>query len=264
MNNTLYILHALPHSGLALAAKGNYAEAEQAFGEARRFGREHEAWPMLARTMAMSAGYHIDVFDFVGNQAIAEETRDLARSVDFLPPLVSASIDLLYNFIRRHEVGRAEQIMKEVADKAEKAAGFHGWLWRLRLAQARAELALARGNWEETLRLVDAAIAHSQTRGRVKYHAFGLETRARALAALGRKHEAIAEAQNAVNLIRPIESPALLLHAAAVLLDLEGDDALLAEAWAAAQQVAVALPNEEMRRRFEAAEPVLLLSKLIR
>jgi hypothetical protein len=70
----------------------------------------------------------------------------------------------------------------------------------------------------------------------VKYQAFGLETRARVLAALGRKHEAIAEAQNAVDLIRPIKSPALFLRAGAALLELEGGDALLAEARAAAQR----------------------------
>jgi hypothetical protein len=155
-----------------------------------------------------------------------------------------------------------QQILKEVADKAEQAAGFHGWLWRLRLAEARAELALARGDWDQTLLLVEHAIAQSKARGRVKYHAFGLETRSRALAALGRKHEAIAEARNAVDLVRGIESPALLLRVATRLLELDGDDALLAEARAAARHIIAALPNEEMRRRFQAAEPMRLLSHM--
>jgi len=96
----------------------------------------------------------------------------------------------------------------------------------------------------------------------VKYHAFGLETRARALNILGRKHAAIAEARSAVELIRPIESPALFLRAAAVLLDLDGDDTLLAEARRAAQGIASALPNDELRRRFLAAEPVRRVRQL--
>jgi len=262
MNATQFTIYSLPHVGLALAGKGNYVEAEQVFDEARRFGREYEIWPMLARAIAMAAGYHLDVFDFAGHEIIAEEARELARSVNFLLPRVSASLDLLFNYIRRHDVERAEQIMNEVAETVGQAAGTHGWLWRLRLAQARAELALARGDMEETLRLVEHAIAQSQARGRVKYHAFGLETRARALNVLGRKHAAIAEARSAVNLVRPIESPALFLRAAAALLELDGDDALLAEARAAAQRIAAALPNDELRRRFEAADTVRLLGRL--
>jgi tetratricopeptide (TPR) repeat protein len=153
-------------------------------------------------------------------------------------------------------------MVNEVAEIVEQAAGTHGWLWRLRLAQARAELALARGDAEDALRLVEHAIAQSQARGRVKYHAFGLETRARALNILGRKHAAIAEARSAVELIRPIESPALFLRAAAALLDLDGDDTLLAEARRAAQGIASALPNDELRRRFLAAEPVRRVGQL--
>ena len=191
MNAMQFTTYSLPHVGLALAAKGNYAEAEQVFDEARRFGREYEVWPMLARAIAMSAGYHLDVFDFGGHEAIAEEARELARSVNFLPPRVSAGIDLLFNYIRCQDVGRAERIVNEVAEIVEKAAGTHGWLWRLWMAEARAELALARGDGEETLQLVEDAIVQSQARGRVKYQAFGLETRAKALAALGRKHEAM-------------------------------------------------------------------------
>jgi hypothetical protein len=46
------------------------------------------------------------------------------------------------------------------------------------------------------------------------------------------------------------------------LLDLDGNDALLAEAHAAAQCIAAALPNDEIRRCFQAAEPVRLLGHL--
>jgi hypothetical protein len=75
MNDTQQTAYTLPHVGLALAAKGNYAEAEQVFDEAQRFGREYEVWPMLARTMVIWAGYHLDVFDFAGHEGIAEEAR---------------------------------------------------------------------------------------------------------------------------------------------------------------------------------------------
>jgi len=259
--DTSTTMFTLPHLGLAFAGTGQYTKAIEAFDEARRFGLEYEVFPLLARAIAMSAGFHLDVFDFAGNEALAEEARELGRSASFLPPVVSASIDLLINFARRQEIGRVEQLVDEVAVAAEKAAGFHGWLWRLRLAETQAEIALARNNWEETLLLADDAIRQSRAHGRVKYQSFGFETRAKALVALGRKREAISEAQRAVELLRPIGDPALFLRAAATLINLEGDDMLLAEARSAAQRIIIALPNDEMRHTFEAAETVRLILK---
>jgi ATP/maltotriose-dependent transcriptional regulator MalT len=217
---------------------------------------------MLARATVMSAGYHFDVFDYTGQENILGEARELARSVNFLPPQVSSSLDLLFNFIARHEIGRAESILDEVGEIVEKSAGTHGWLWRLRMAQAQAELALARGELAEALRLADVSMSHSERRGRVKYHVFGLGTRASALAALGRKREAMAAARQGVDLIRPVQSPAIFVRAAAGLLALEGNDALLAEARDAVGRVTGALPSETMRQSFLAAEPVRLINKL--
>jgi tetratricopeptide (TPR) repeat protein len=202
------------------------------------------------------------VFDFAGAEALAEEARELARSANFLPPVVSASIDLLLNLTRCQEVGRAEQLVDEAAQAVEKAAGFHGWLWRLRLAEARAELALARGDWDEALRWADDAITQSRVHGRVKYQVAGLAARGRALDALGRTRQAIGDLRSAVDLARPVGDPAMLLRAATGLLALDGDDALAAEVRAAADRIAAALPDAEMRHRFAEAEPVRLLDRL--
>jgi tetratricopeptide (TPR) repeat protein len=261
-NDTLFIAYTLPHVGLPLAAKGEYVAAQQVFDEARQFSREHEIWPMLARVIAMEAGFHLDVFDYAGHASIAEEARELGRSANLLNPFVSASLDLLFNYIRCGEIGRAEQVVHEVAASVEQAAGSHGWVWRLRLAEARAELALVRGDAAAAVQLAEIAIAQSQARGRIKYQVFGLETWARALAMLNRKHDAIAKAQVAVDLARSVRSPALLLRISVAQLELAGNDTLLAEAQAAAHQIATALPNESMRQVFEAAEPVQKLRRL--
>src|SRR5438445_13114219 len=106
---------------------------------------------MLARAIAMSAGYHLDLFDFAVNEALAEEARELARTLNFTPPIISAGLDLILNFARRQEIGRAEQVITEVAEVAEKATAWHGWLWGLRLAEARAEVALGRRDWDAAL-----------------------------------------------------------------------------------------------------------------
>src|SRR5688572_32121382 len=42
--------------------------------------------------------------------SLAEEGRELARSATWMPTVVSGSIDLLLNFARRGEPGRAEEL----------------------------------------------------------------------------------------------------------------------------------------------------------
>jgi predicted ATPase len=97
--------------GLALAATGAYAEAVSVFEQSQSLSRAHEDWPLLARAVATSAGFHLDVFDYVGNQRLAEEARALARLADWVLPGVSAGLDLLVNFVRRGEIGRAAKLL---------------------------------------------------------------------------------------------------------------------------------------------------------
>jgi tetratricopeptide (TPR) repeat protein len=250
------------HLGMALAASGRYSEAARVFEEAKQLGLKHEVWAFLARTVAISAGFHLDVFDFQGNELVAEEARERSRSTGFYPSLVSANIDLVFNFARRGDIGRAEQLAAETTAEAARISDWHGWLWELRLKQARAEVALGRSAWSDALSLADAALSNSRARGRPKYVVAGLETRGQALVSLDRKPEAIAGFREAVQIARAMGDPALFLRAAFPLLVTDGNDALLAEARATAAQIAAELPTDEMRRRFAAAEPVRHLGPL--
>ena len=155
-------------------------------------------------------------------------------------------------------------MLPEVADAAANAQGHHGWLWKLRLAQARAEIALARGRWEEALRHAEDALTQGRKRGRVKYQVAGLKTRAEALIALNRHQEALSDLRAAVTLARPVGDPAMFLRATAPLLALDGDDTLLAEARAAARRIAGELRDAETLARFQSAEQVRALGKLTR
>jgi tetratricopeptide (TPR) repeat protein len=94
-NHTSATLNALPNLGVSLAASGRYSEAARVFEEARQFGRDYGVGTLLARAIAMSAGYHLDLFDYAANEALAEETRELARSLNWTPPVISAGLDLI-------------------------------------------------------------------------------------------------------------------------------------------------------------------------
>ncbi|MGI8913844.1 MAG: hypothetical protein ACR2JY_08680 [Chloroflexota bacterium] len=256
LNDAATTMITLPHLGLALAGCGRYAEAMSTFAEARRFGREVELPTLVARAIAFSTGLHLDVFDFAGAEARATEAYDLARSANWPPSAVSAGIDLLFVFARCREAGRYDGFVDQVAELAAATADWHGWLWRHRLAEARAEMALVCAAWDEARRWASAVIEQSRASGRVKYQVLGLVTRAQALSGLGRTKEALADLQSAVALARPVGDPSLLLRAASPLLALEGDDTLATFARAEADRIADALPDVDMRRHFEAAETV--------
>lgn len=261
-NETSNTMFVYPHLGLALAASGRYDEALKVFDEARRFGHEHEVWPFLARSIAMSAGFHLDLFDFEGNERIAREALEMARSGSFLPTTVSAGIDLWVNYARRQEISRADSLSAEVARTALEVGGWHAWVWEIRIGQARAELALARSDWRVAIDAASPAIQRSQATSRIKYQTLGLWTRARALQGLGRTHDAIGDLTHAVELARRLDDPALFLRVASALLGIAGDDALLAETRATVTRIVGSLSDEPMRRCFEEAEPVRRISKV--
>ena len=83
-------------------------------------------------------------------------------------------------------------------------------------------------------------------------------TSARALGELHRTHEGAANARRAIAFARRTGDPALLLSALDVLLALDGDDALLAEARTLIGSItgALATADETMRSRFVTSETV--------
>ncbi len=254
--DTTFIMYSLTHLGLNLVAAGRYSEATKAFHEARTFGRKYGAIPMLARATAMAAGLHLTLFDFEGAEALQSEACELARGVDFVPPIVSAGIDSLLTFARLHDPGRAERLLEETAAAAASTAGWHQWLWQLRLTQARAELALARDAVDEAVATATDSIEQSRARGRPKYETLGLITRASGLHTLARTRDAIANAKNAVSVADRTGDPALLLLALDALIGLDGTDELATRARAVTDRIYDSLPDEVMRRCFTESEVV--------
>jgi tetratricopeptide (TPR) repeat protein len=243
-----FLLYSLQHLGLSLSGAGRYDEALRAFDEARTFGRRCGALPLLARATSMSVAPLLSLGDLEGAATRAFEARELAHRVAFEPPLVSAGIDLLLICARSHDPGRSEALLDEIARAVEKASGWHAWKWRLRLWQARAELALVRGRRSEAIIAAGNVVDQSRARSRLKYEALGLATRARA----GRAEspQAVDDARTATEIARRLGDPAVLLECLAVLLELEGNDELLAEARQVVQRILEGLSQESLRRQF--------------
>jgi DNA-binding NarL/FixJ family response regulator len=255
----------LSHAGLSLAAVGHYEEGLAAFAEARQVADERpipSVLQNLSRAVSMSAGVHLEAFDLAGAEALAEEARELGRSTNFPPAVTSEALDLLFIFARRHEPGGSEDILQEVEASLPGATGAHYYQWRVRLAVAQAELALARADWRVAIDHASEGLDLNERMGRPKYEALALTARGQALDGLGRKRDAISDLRRAVEVVRPVGSPAMLLRAAAALLAVEADAALAADARLAADQVLTNLTTAGMRRNFSDADAVRLIYRL--
>ena len=244
-----FLLYALQHLGLSLSGAGRFDEALRAFAEARAFGTRCGALPLLARATSMSVAPLLSLGDLNGAMARAFEARELAHRVAFEPPLVSAGIDLLMIFARQQDPARADTLLDQTAQAVQKASGWHAWKWNIRLSQARAELAGARGAWGEAAQAATYVIDQSRSRHRPKYEALGLVTRARAVHRLGLR-SAVTDARAAVDAGRRLADPAVLLDCLIVLLELEGTDDLLEEARRTVQKIVGAVSDDRLRSTF--------------
>ena len=212
----------------------------------------------------MLGGVHLELFDFKTAQAITEEAKEIATSLDFKPPLISANIDLLFNFARRGEVGEAEALIDDVEKPVEQTAGWHGWLWRIRLAQARAEISLAQGDVEKAIQFAEKSLHQSQETGRIKYQAAALETRGRALVLMGNKrNEGIADLQKAIQLVRPVQDLLMFLRPAYALLCIERDNKLMEGVSRVITQIQKSLLNTPLYRPFSDSVPVRRFAQLM-
>ncbi len=102
--------------------------------------------------------------------------------------------------------------------------GWHGWLWRLRFTELQAEMAVAQGHHPEAEQLARQAIQQSRSKHRAKYETYARVTLARALAAQGKKADALAELQHARAIADRLANPALEVMVGGALLATEPDE----------------------------------------
>lgn len=244
-----FLLYSLQHLALSLSGAGRFDESLRVFDEARNLGKSCGALPLLARATSMSVAPLLSLGDLDAAMGRAFDARDIAHRVAFDPPLISAGIDLLLIYARRGDPGRADELLDETAQAVQKASGWHAWKWGMRFAQAQAELAFARGAWDESVQAATQVIERSQARHRPKYEALGLVTRARAAQRLARR-SAVKDARAAVRVARKLGDPAVLLDCLVTLLEVDGTDAVLEEARRTVQTLTQAVSDVRLRSAF--------------
>ena len=201
-------------------------------------------------------GLRMELYDLDGALAFAEEARAAGQALAFPPALVSASLDALFIYLRRGDAPAARALLPSVADAVGRGTGWHGWLWTLRFAAAKAELALVDARPDEALAAVAPLLSQDPRRYRPKYHTLGLEISACARVARGEEEAALADLDRAADLARGHENPLMLLRPLVARLALGEDAAVRAEARGLVERIEPAVAEGEVGRAVLASEPV--------
>jgi tetratricopeptide (TPR) repeat protein len=237
----------LPHRALALACLCRYGEALATFREGRELAERHGHRGFGARMVSMSGGTYLTLLDYEQAEALADEARTLGRAAPFQPPVISSGFDLAFIATRRGDFERARALLEEVTKPAETSGAWHGWVWRLRLDELRAELSLREGDPNEAIDAATRALERATRSGRPRYRVASRCIRGAALTALGK--DGSEELATALAEARATQEPPVILHAMRASLAVRGDEALRAEAKALVHRIASAHPDAVTRAR---------------
>jgi class 3 adenylate cyclase/tetratricopeptide (TPR) repeat protein len=206
------------HLGLGLAGLGRHEEALQALEQAVAQGATFEVEPRFtSRATAMWAGVHRELLEIGDARALNERAIALGEEARFPGSQVSGKIDLLMLDVMTGEIGHAEAAWPPLWEAAAETKGWHQWLWTTRLLHAKAEIALLLGRAEDAATAALEAIGTAERYRRRKYVQASQLTLGRALGALGRSGEAIAEFERALTSAQTLAHPPSIWTAAAEL-----------------------------------------------
>jgi class 3 adenylate cyclase/tetratricopeptide (TPR) repeat protein len=199
---------------LTLVGVGRHEEALPKFEEVIARGREFELVPRLtARALNMSSALYRDLFQLDEATGRNEEAAELGAAAGFANAVLQSGIDQLFTDLARGEPGSAEARWPELWERTQNIKGWHQWLMAGRLAEAKAEIALAKGNHAEAARLAEEAIDRARAVRRAKYELAARLVLGRALMALGQPDRGINELRAALDGIRRLGHPPTLWRA---------------------------------------------------
>ena len=149
----------------------------------------------------MLAGILYEVGDTKRARALGAETVELSARGGFPASGMFARLDLLLADADAGDVGRGQAAWSSLWKETDQLRGWHEWLARGRLLQARSELLLGSGASDEAVGAAMEALDYWRRYQRPKYLAL-------AGAALGRAHIAGGRCQEAVDELRRAEAVA--------------------------------------------------------
>jgi len=202
-------VHALLRGGgidaMVSLGLGEHEAALEKLETIMSIGRE------LGETTAYLPNYQSAIFRELGDLASAraanESALEASRDLSFGMPRRFALSDLLQTSIMAGDVGRAQADWPALWEDASRATGWTRWLIRGRLAVSRAEIALHAEPADVAAEWGARAVEVTVRTRRRKYEALARMHLGKALVALGRPADGLAELRSAVAVSDALVNP---------------------------------------------------------
>jgi len=213
---------------MVLAGNGEYNEAISTGQRCLKLARDSGLWSNVSMILNTLGWIYHDLSSIElalkhNNEAIENARVHQRGKASGGVPL--ALLNLGMNHLYKNDYDNAEKYFKEVINAFEQHRV--GW-WRMktRVFLGWGEIALAKGDYQQALKLAEDSLAISEKAGSKKYIAKGLKLKAEVLAKMGNLREAIKLMENALQLAQEMGNPPLLWqihYGLGLLLEKQGD-----------------------------------------
>ncbi len=226
LGDRFYVLHALGVLGWINCGKGEYNDAISAIKRclqlAQKWGIVY--WDRAPMPLLQLGWIHRDLSNIeLALQYDSEALENAKRSIEKAGATEAALVDLGMDFLSRSDYQNAEKHFKEADHAAHSGAE---WRIEIRRVLGFAEIALAKGDFQNALESAENLLVISKKAGAKKYIAKSWKLKAEVLAKIGNIEEAIALMEDALNVAQQVGNPPLLwqIHHSLGLLEEENGD----------------------------------------
>jgi tetratricopeptide (TPR) repeat protein len=194
---------------------GRYEEALAAFDERIVLGRE------MGRPVRVILNYSTvalrDIYDLDEARRRNEEALEQMGWSSFNMPWHNALVDLIFDDLLAGEIGSAETRWPKVWADISAGKAWQRWMLVGKMMEARAELAVHLGRYDEAIEWAHQAMEMAQPVGRTKYEIAASITSGRAMIGMGKAADALQELRLAVTQADRLGTPAGRWQARAAL-----------------------------------------------
>jgi tetratricopeptide (TPR) repeat protein len=197
---------------------GEWDLAFKILDEVRQKSRERENKYGIARDMNTRGWLHQQLGDFRHSIDLNREALDFGRTARISNPEIYSTINLAEDHLSLGEVGAAEAILIEAAERLRTGAfDSHLWRWRMRVGLMFARLFLLKGDLVRAdTHLADGLRMAEPTESR-RHLAEGFRIRGEIWLAAGRGDDARAELRRALDIAEATAAPRTIWETAGAL-----------------------------------------------
>jgi len=213
---------------IVLAGNGEYNDAISTAQRCLKLAQDSGLVPQVSWVLNTLGWIYHDLSDIELASKYNNEAIEFARTHQesiAQGGVPNSLVNLGTDYLSKNDLENAEKCFKEASSLRHQHPVFW-WRLKTRIFLGLGEIALAKGDYTQSLRLAEDSLVISEKAGAKKYIAKGLKLKAEVLAKMGNTEEAIELAENALKIAQQVGNPPTLWqinYSLGLLLEKQGN-----------------------------------------